>query len=60
MKAIALKKFTASINGCGFECDEGDEIESEAKNLAKLEAVGLVTTKQAKRPSKARKAEEND
>ena len=59
MKATAVKKFNASVNGRSFKCDSGDEVEADAKTIAQLEAIGLVTTKKTK-GSKPGKAAEND
>lgn len=59
MKATAVKKFDASVNGRDFKCETGDEVEADAKTIGQLEAVGLVTTKKI-RGSKLRKAAQND
>lgn len=56
MKAVALKKFTASINGHELACDAGGELECDAKTIKQLEAIGLVTTKTKPK----RKAADND
>lgn len=60
MKATALKEFTASMSGRDFKCDAGDEVEADAKTIEQLEALGLVTTKQARRAAKPRKAGNDD
>lgn len=59
MKATAVKKFNASVNGRDFQCESGDEIEAEAKTIEQLEAIGLVTTKKLK-GAKPGKAGDND
>lgn len=60
MKATAIKDFTASVSGRDFKCGTGDEVEADAKTIAQLEAIGLVTTKQVKRGAKPRKAGNDD
>ena len=57
MKATAVKKFTASLNGHEFDCEAGDSVEADARTVGQLEAIGLVTTKQIKgaKPGKAAK-----
>ena len=56
MKAKAVKKFSASMGGRDIKCDAGDELEADKRTVSQLEAMGLVTTKAAKRG----KAVEND
>lgn len=61
MKAVAVKDFTASLNGRDFRCAGGDEIEADAKTIAQLEAIGLVSTNaKLKRGAKPRKAAQDD
>ena len=61
MKAIAVKDFTASVNGCYLSCEGGAEVEADAKTIGQLEAIGLVTTNEKmKRGAKPRKAARND
>ena len=59
MKATAVKKFSASVNGRDFRCESGDEVEADAKTIEQLEAIGLVTTKRLK-GAKPGKAGDND
>lgn len=59
MKATAVKKFNASVNGRDFTCESGDQVEADAKTIEQLEAIGLVTTKKL-RGAKPGKAGEND
>lgn len=59
MKATAIRQFSASVNGRDFHCENGDEVEADAKTIGQLEAIGLVTTKKLK-GAKPRKAAEND
>lgn len=61
MKATAIKKFNASVNGRDFACEAGDEIEADARTIGQLEAIGLVSSNEKlKRARKPRKAAEND
>ena len=54
MKATALRAFTACMSGRRFKCAADDAVEADAKTIAQLEAIGLVTTKvKRKQPRKA-------
>ena len=60
MKAMAIKDFTASVNGREFKC-KGDEVEADAKTIKQLEAIGLVSaSEKLKRAAKPRKAGKDD
>lgn len=58
MKATALKAFSACMSGRMLKCAPDDAVEADAKTIAQLEAIGLVTTK-AKRKQPTRKAADN-
>lgn len=61
MKAVARRKFNASVNGCDFRCEEGDEVEADVKTIGQLEAIGLVSTgEKLDKGAKPRKAARND
>ena len=60
MKATAVKDFTASVNGCVFDCVAGETLEADAKTIEQLEAIGLVTTNEKARRAKPRKAAQDD
>lgn len=59
MKAKAIRDFTAAISGRSFKCAAGDEVEADAKTIAQLKAIGLVTTGR-KRAEKPKKGEQDD
>jgi len=44
----ATKDFKASIDGREISCKAGDEVEADAKALAKLMAAGLVENDKGK------------
>ena len=61
MQATAVRDFTATFGGSKFDCKQGDVVSGDAKTIAQLEAIGLVTTKQEGRAkSKPGKAEKDD
>lgn len=52
MKATATVDFTASMSGCDIKARAGEAVEADARTIEQLEAIGLVTTKKAKRVKK--------